>query len=203
MTGRSLTRQESQARTRAQLLGAGEAVFLDKGYHAASIELIARSAGYTTGAVYSNFASKDELALLVVEQKVGRLIVAIQAQLATAPPTIADRLGAIEVLLDTMLGEEEWIVFIAEFVLATRHRPLIREQLVDRLDLGRQLLAGVLKEQHDQVGIDLAIEPERLAGALVGLAIGLAVMRLADPGIDAATFTESATLMLRHIEREG
>jgi len=197
MSGRPLTRQESQARTRAQLLNAGEQVFLDKGYHAASIELIARSAGYTTGAVYSNFASKDELALAVVEQKVGRLILAIQAQLATAAPTISARLGAIETLLDTMLGEEEWIVFLAEFVLATRHRPTMRDQLVDRLDIGRQLLAGVLKEQHDQVGIDLSMEPERLAGALVGLALGLAVMRLADPGIDATTFTQSATLMLR------
>jgi AcrR family transcriptional regulator len=197
MTSRPLTRQESQARTRAQLLSTGEQVFLDKGYHAASIELIARSAGYTTGAVYSNFASKDELALAVVEQKVGRLILAIQAQLATAAPTISARLGAIETLLDTMLGEEEWIVFLAEFVLATRHRPAMRDQIVDRLDLGRQLLAGVLKEQHDQLGIDLSMEPERLAGALIGLAIGLAVMRLADPGIDAATFTQSATLMLR------
>jgi len=197
MSGRHLTRQESQARTRAQLLDAGEEEFLDKGYHAASIELIARSAGYTTGAVYSNFASKDELALAVVEQKISRLIVAIQKQLASAAPTISARLGAIETLLDTMLGEEDWIVLLAEFVLATRHRPAMREQLVDRLDIGRQLLAGVLKEQHDQVGISLSMEPERLAGALVGLAIGLAVMRLADPGIDAATFTHSATLMLR------
>jgi AcrR family transcriptional regulator len=198
VTGRPLTRQQSQARTRAQLLRTGEEVFLDKGYHAASIELIARSAGYTTGAVYSNFASKDELALAVVEQRVGRLIDAIQAQLAAAPPTISARLGAIEALLDTMLGEEEWIVLLAEFVLATRHRPAMRDQLVERLDIGRQLLAGVLKEQHDQVGIDLSMQPERLADALVGLAIGLAVMRLADPGIDVAAFTQSATLMLRH-----
>ena len=66
--------------------------------------------------------------------------------------------------------------------------------LLDALPQEKEkLLIGVV-----QVGIDLSIEPERLAGALDGLAIGLAVKRLADPGIDAATFTQSATLMLRH-----
>src|SRR5438105_15844263 len=62
-----LTRAESQARTRAHLLEAAAEVFARRGFHGASVEEVADVAGYTKGAVYSNFASKDELFLAVLE----------------------------------------------------------------------------------------------------------------------------------------
>ena len=58
---RRLTRPETQALTRRRLLEAAAEVFGEKGFRAASLTDVADSAGYTIGAVYSNFASKDEL----------------------------------------------------------------------------------------------------------------------------------------------
>jgi AcrR family transcriptional regulator len=58
---RRLTRPETQALTRRRLLDAAAEVFGEKGFRAASLTDVADSAGYTIGAVYSNFASKDEL----------------------------------------------------------------------------------------------------------------------------------------------
>jgi AcrR family transcriptional regulator len=56
-----LTRAEQQQRTRAALLDAAEHVFVDRGLQGASVEAITERAGYTRGAFYSNFASKEEL----------------------------------------------------------------------------------------------------------------------------------------------
>src|SRR5215204_4621152 len=54
-------RQERREQTRSELVGAARSVFLRRGFHAASLDEIAAEAGFTKGAVYSNFAGKDEL----------------------------------------------------------------------------------------------------------------------------------------------
>ena len=73
MPPRRLTKAESQARTRARLLKAAEKVFADKGFGAASLEDIAVEAGVTKGAVYSNFASKEELVVTLLSQSPGTM----------------------------------------------------------------------------------------------------------------------------------
>ena len=60
-----LSRQDRKERTRADLVAAAREVFMRRGFHGASLEEISDHAGYTKGAVYSNFAGKDELFLAV------------------------------------------------------------------------------------------------------------------------------------------
>jgi AcrR family transcriptional regulator len=62
-----LTRAERKAQTRAQLLGAADRLFEQQGYAATTLAQIAEEAGLTKGAVYSNFASKEELFLEMLE----------------------------------------------------------------------------------------------------------------------------------------
>ena len=64
-----LTRRESQERTRQRLLDVAVAVFAEKGFAHATVDEIAERAGYTKGAVYSNFPSKEDLALAVLERR--------------------------------------------------------------------------------------------------------------------------------------
>jgi AcrR family transcriptional regulator len=61
-----LSRAESQARTRRAVLDAAADLFARRGYHATSIEDIAMGAGLTRGAIYSNFASKQDLLVAVI-----------------------------------------------------------------------------------------------------------------------------------------
>src|SRR5258708_32976215 len=63
-----LTRTESQARTRDKLLATAKTCFLRDGYAATSLDGIADAAGYSKGAVYSNFKNKDELCLAVLDK---------------------------------------------------------------------------------------------------------------------------------------
>ena len=66
-----MTRQERQAQTRAALLAAAAQVFVERGFHGASVEAIAAEAGARTrGAFYSNFSSKEELFAELLQERV-------------------------------------------------------------------------------------------------------------------------------------
>jgi AcrR family transcriptional regulator len=188
---RPLTRQESQARTRARLVRAAERVFLKRGYLAASIGQIARTAGYTTGAVYSNFASKEDLGLAVMELRLADTISSLKDALAAAEPTVEARLEALDAWSTRVLGDEQWIVLTTEFAVAVRYNPKIRARFAAGMRNARELIAGVAQQQHDELGLTLPMPPERLAGAVLGLAIGLSVQRVTDPDLDADLFAES------------
>jgi len=197
---RRLTRQESQARTRERLLNTAERVFLKKGYHEASIGEIAEAAGYTTGAVYSNFANKEELGLAVLERRVVEVGIALQEALSTAEPTFDARLHAAETLWGSTLGSEEWMVLATEFTLAARHKPALRKQFFERVNAGRVLLGSLLAHQYEEIGIELPTSPDRLAATVLGLSIGLSVLHIADPELGPAAFGEALALLLRGLE---
>src|SRR6266511_3980112 len=63
-------RQDQQAVTRAQILDAAERIFAREGLRGASVEAIAEEAGYTHGAIYSNFKGKEDLFLVLVEERI-------------------------------------------------------------------------------------------------------------------------------------
>src|SRR5215203_6722049 len=67
-----LTRQQRRERTRDDLVAAADRCFVEGGFHATSLDQIAAAAGYTKGAVYSNFASKEDLFFAVYERRAER-----------------------------------------------------------------------------------------------------------------------------------
>ena len=72
-----LTREESQAQTRARLLEAAPHVVAREGYEGASIDKISEAAGYSKGAFYSNFSSKEEFFLQLLETHAGQDVIEI------------------------------------------------------------------------------------------------------------------------------
>src|SRR6516225_1304116 len=67
-----LTREQSREATRERLLQAARIVFARAGYHGASVEEIASQAGFSTGALYSNFEGKVDLFLALMERETER-----------------------------------------------------------------------------------------------------------------------------------
>jgi AcrR family transcriptional regulator len=91
---RRLSRDEQRARTRRDLLAAAATVFARNGYHATSVDMVAEAAGYTKGAVYSNFASKEELFLALIDEHLDQAVDTLEEIVATADPADrADLLG--------------------------------------------------------------------------------------------------------------
>lgn len=67
---RRMTRSEQRQRTRAELLDAAVELFTAKGYAGTSVDAIAERAGYTSGAVYDHFASKEGVLVATVEHAI-------------------------------------------------------------------------------------------------------------------------------------
>src|ERR1700737_3490334 len=85
-----MTREQSKANTRERLLDAARAVFARSGFHGASVEEIASEAGFSTGALYSNFDGKEDLFLVLMEREIDEHAREISAAVA-ARPSIAER----------------------------------------------------------------------------------------------------------------
>ena len=90
-----LSRQESQAQTRRRLLDAAAEVFAERGFGAAPLEEIAERAGYSRGAVYSNFEDKDDLFLALLARSSDQMVAELDDML-DGVTTLAELTGAFE-----------------------------------------------------------------------------------------------------------
>src|SRR5919199_4011024 len=117
-----LTRTERQAQTRAALIEAAREAFLAHGYEGASLAQIADAAGCTTGAVYANFADKDDLFIAVLDARSARGI-EVQADILGADLPLDDALRAVaRFLIGDSDGDPRWAALVAEYwVRAARH----------------------------------------------------------------------------------
>jgi AcrR family transcriptional regulator len=111
-----ITRTERKARTRDELLLAARSVFLRRGFHGASLDEIAEEAGYTKGAVYSNFAGKDDLYLALLDAHYGRRVAAY-VELLLDQPTFEDAIRAVgRFMVESDAQDPDWLPTLAEFV---------------------------------------------------------------------------------------
>ncbi|NEA33442.1 TetR/AcrR family transcriptional regulator [Streptomyces sp. SID13031] len=180
-----MSRVESQARTRETLVATATELFLQDGYAATSLEKVADEAGFSKGAVYSNFRNKDELCLAVVDA-----IRADQAhKMASAlegAATLEAMLTAFERWADETIGDQAWTVFEVEFATRARQDEVVRRELALRNAQIRAAVTLLLTAHAEEFGIVLPMPAEDCATALLSLGVGLGVQRAIDPevGID-------------------
>ena len=184
-TPKRLTRKEKQAETRQRLLSAAERVFLRRGLQGSSVVEIAAEAGFTRGAFYSNFKSKDELFVELLQDRVYRQYAEMAEQAQEQPGTPRDRLrwGA-ERLRDVQKREEgSWLFRLwLECLTQAARDEEFRELAASFWSGNRTLLAGQIKATFEEVGRKPALPPDQIATAMIALDVGLAVQHLVDPG---------------------
>ncbi len=110
-----LTREEKKALTRSRLLEAAEEVFLRRGFHRAGLEEVTEEAGFSTGAVYSNFESKDDLFLALLDERMERRVREFH-EAAAKRETLEDLArGDARRYAATMARKPEWTLLLMEF----------------------------------------------------------------------------------------
>ncbi len=120
--------QERTAVTRDLLLSAAEQLFARVGYEKAQVEEIAVAAGFSKGALYAHFKSKEELFLALYEKKTA----GFQAKLRNALDRAPTRAGKIEVFRRFYIDlskEKDWALIVLEVKLLIRRHPAVRERL--------------------------------------------------------------------------
>jgi len=176
-----LPRGESQATTRSELLRAATASFRRHGFHATSVAEVADRAGYSTGAVYSNFSSKEDLLLAVLDERIAEGAAGLAAALMGAAD-LHDLLGRVTAWFGHLVADDpDWPVLMIEFAVHVRHREALREQLGARHRRTTEVIAGVLEFEAARFGRSLVAPPALIASAIVGLGLGLIVEQLLDP----------------------
>src|SRR5580658_225639 len=125
MTFEPLTADRRRQQTRDYLLQAAAQVFADRGFHAATLDEIAAAAGFTKGAVYSNFKDKEDLFLAMLEAIYAKEIVALKETLVASDVPPEARLGDFVSLLRDESGEptDEWTALYLEFTLYALRNP--------------------------------------------------------------------------------
>jgi AcrR family transcriptional regulator len=183
-----LTRTERQGQTRSQLLHAALRVFLRQGFHGASLDEIAEEAGYTTGAVYSNFKGKDDLFLAVLDAEARRRFPLHTEAMLTAG-SIEQGLRASAREMATYAREHPgWTGVYVEFWTHASRRPELRRRVAEQHERLLDTVGGLLEEWTVRWEIEFALPAREVVRGIYFLSRGMGLEALLadqpDPGAD-------------------
>jgi AcrR family transcriptional regulator len=183
MARRRLSRKEQQAHTRSRLIHAAGTVFARRGLHRASIDDVAEEAGFTKGAFYANFASKEELFLAMLEEHFAARLEELERTTSTeeAPEEQARKAG--QDFGRAIAAEPEWQRLFFEFAAHAGRDEPFRKELVKRY---RELRARVEELYRERVERDPEMEAppialERVALMTFAMANGMALEKMLEP----------------------
>jgi AcrR family transcriptional regulator len=175
-----LSRAEQSDRNRAELFAAARRVFLAKGYHAATLEQIADEAGFSKGVVYSRFASKADMFLALLEERI--------TERATQNAAAARRLagsGDFGGLLDLAQQAEHaapgWRLLVLEFRIHAARDPELNRRYAAVHARTVEGIARVLVTISQGDGETLPSPPRQLAELLLAIEAGIALEQAANP----------------------
>ena len=178
------SRAEKQARTRTELIGAAAKVFARRGYNGASVEEIAEQAGYSHGAVYSNFDGKADLFLAVFEEYMAervRELAETQMALPEGAPLEARARALADQWMERLARDRESVLLHMEFIANGDRDPELAGRFGTRSAAMREALALYIESYQEEAGAELPIAADDLAMVLRALGIGLAIESLVSP----------------------
>jgi AcrR family transcriptional regulator len=195
MTTAPVTRQEKQAFTRARLLEAGERVFLRRGFRRASVEEIASEAGFTTGAVYSNFDGKEDLFFTILEERQKRRLGELRQQVEKGDDPAAEVGDWYSALIER---QEDWLLLIAESWSYAARDPKLRPRFIARHARSRRAIGELVERGAAERGVRLPIPAEDVGTILIALANGFALERIsARADVPSELFGQALGIFLR------
>ena len=182
-----LSRAEQNDRNRALLLAAARRVFLERGYYAATLDQIADEAGFSKGAVYSRFASKADMFLALLEDRITERA-AQNARLACELAGTGDFAALLDLAEQAERGAPGWRLLVTEFRVHAARDPELNRRYAAlharAVDGVAQTFVQVSKEDAK----DFPVPPRQLAGLWLTIETGRALEQIADPhalnGID-------------------
>src|ERR1700759_3197374 len=175
-----LSRAEQNDRNRALLLAAARQVFLERGYYAATLDQIADEAGFSKGAVYSRFASKADMFLALLEDRI--------AEPAARNAQLAGELagtGNFAALLHQAQGDASatpgWRLLVTEFRLHAARDPELNRRYATlharTVDGVARMFAEISKENVES----LPFPPRLMAELWLAIETGRALEQITDP----------------------
>ncbi len=189
-TRTSSVQQQRREETRRRLMDAGLVLFARKGYDGATLDEVAHAAGYSKGAVYVHFPSKEDLFLSILEERAPllqqRLLNAVSRDGALVPRVQA----ALDVFLAECRQNPAWPGLLIEFWARAQRDSRVRQRLADMYASWRAFAADLLQRGIERGEIPPLAAPSATASTLIAIVDGLILQAQLDPqavDIDALT----------------
>jgi AcrR family transcriptional regulator len=180
-TATRMTREQSKAHTRERLLAAARRVFARSGFHGASVDEIASTAGFSTGALYSNFDGKEDLFLILMEREIDEHAREISEAVRRRASVSERATGGARQWMTMIEREPDLLLLLMEFWAYGVRDAQIRPKVAAQFAHMREVLTKLIAESVREFDLELDIPPEQLAVAIDALADGIARQKLADP----------------------
>jgi AcrR family transcriptional regulator len=177
-----LSRVERREQTRQELISAAEQCFVSRGFHASSVDEVAERAGYTKGAVYSNFASKEDLFFAVYERRVEQVLTEVVPDLRQLGAERAfDQLAAGA--LHRRDPDDGWRAVFFEFWAHALRHPELRERFAAIHAHFLEPMAEAVQQLAEDRGLTLPsdVTASQAAVAWNAMEVGLNLERLTQP----------------------
>jgi AcrR family transcriptional regulator len=181
-------------KTRERLIDAAYEVFSEFGLHASSIEMVTEAAGFTRGAFYSNFESKEELFFALAERENGlrlaRLKLAVEAQhqltSVSIPPLTEEAVtNLVRSMLALQADDTRWFLVLGEFRLFAMRDHAVAQRFMARQQEISVELAELITLAIASVGARFSLDPHIVAG-LVSTMYETAMQQAILSGVDNA-----------------
>lgn len=181
-----LTRAQSQARTRALIVDAATRLFLRDGFQVTSLEQIGEEAGFTRGAVYSNFPSKTAMGIAVIDELYARKGRELEDALDAAGD-LDEWFDELAAWADATIGEPQWTRFEIELAAFSAHEETYRAATAARYAGIRTRWAELIASRLDK---DFPIHAQALSTIILALGLGTGAQRAVDPNLPGSSWVE-------------
>jgi AcrR family transcriptional regulator len=190
-----LTRQESRLETRTRLLESAAQLFASGGYEGASVDLIAESAGYSKGAFYSNFESKEAIFLELLDAHKKREIEALAHLIALDMP--ASELLTLIRNSETGRGSDfDFGLLSAEFQLQARRDKTFAKTYAKLHRTHLDTMAGLIAKLFTKLDRSPTSDPKYLAEIIMALITGLSLQGTSAKGPPGKKSVPEAILLV-------
>ena len=179
---RRLTRAESKEQTRRRLLDAAAQVFARKGYAAASVDEVAEAAGFSVGAVYSNFANKEQLFAALMKHRAVNQIGEVAHIIESSRAQSADPLQALGEMLIAIADKDiDVAVLRTEFWLHAVRNPELMQIEADSSATTLAAVRDILADMLARNDVDDSVDLDEFATTTLAMFSGLIRQRRIDP----------------------
>jgi AcrR family transcriptional regulator len=192
----------TRGEVRDRILDAASKVFAAEGFAGATIDAVGQAAGFTKGAVYSNFGSKDELFLALLDREFELR----GEQIATVLDSSGGDTGAAAAelshsVLDSVRDHSDYYVLLVEYWLRAQRDPLLRERLIERRRAAADQALNIVTSADTRPADGRLAD---LAQLVITLNLGVAMEEVLRPGaINPDLLTQLITALLESAPDSG
>jgi AcrR family transcriptional regulator len=194
---KSKSRKEQQAQTRSRLMQSAARLFCRRGLEQASVDEVARDAGYTKGAFYANFRSKEELFLAMMDEKFAAEVERLDEDLSSGEELDQQARLAGEHFIRFASGDE-WPRLFFEFAAYAARNGDFRAEFMTRYLAARERVTALYQRRLAELGFEAPTEDvEKVAVMTTCMANGFLIEQLLESGLDEELYGTMMEIFIR------